>query len=104
MTNKDYTYEVLGTVGNKNHLWVYLRVVSEWNDSDVIHQRESKGWVCLNEAFDSKAVWSPVDDDKYLPVENAVYALDKAAELLAESKPINTKDVYGYLKNTVGRS
>lgn len=65
----------------------------------MLSTRESKGWVCLNEAFDSKAVWSPVDDDKYLPVENAVYALDKAAELLAESKPINTKDIYGYLKN-----
>lgn len=99
MADKDYTYAEELCVENGKHIWVLLKVISERKDLDAIHQRKSVGWVCLTEAYDSKAVWSPSDDDKYLPVENAVYALDKAAKSLTESNPINTKDIYGYLKD-----
>lgn len=99
MADKDYTYAEELCIENGKHIWVLLKVISEWNDLDTIHRRESVGWVCLNEAYDSKAVWSPSDDDKYLPVENAVYALDKAAKSLAESNPIREDNIYGYLKS-----
>lgn len=82
MIDKTYSYEVLATKTIGDGCWVYIRVVSEWNNLDVIHRTEAHGWVSFPRDYSA---------------EETIDILDKTAEKFTWMKPIDNKDIYGYL-------
>lgn len=84
MIGKTYSYSVLATKTVGDGYWMYIRVVSEWNNLGVIHRDESGGWVSFPSDYSA---------------EVAIDILDKTAEKFTWMEPINREDIYGYLED-----
>lgn len=84
MIGKTYSYSVLATKTVGDGYWMYIRVVSEWNNLGVIHRDEAGGWVSFPSDYSA---------------EIAIDILDKTAEKFTWMEPINRGDIYGYLED-----
>lgn len=84
MIGKTYSYSVLATKTVGDGYWMYIRVVSEWNNLGVIHRDESGGWVSFPSDYSA---------------EVAIDILDKTAEKFTCMEPIDREDIYGYLED-----
>lgn len=84
MIGKTYSYSVLATKTVGDGYWMYIRVVSEWNNLGVIHRDEAGGWVIF---------------PSYYSAEVAIDILDKTAEKFTWMEPIDRKSIYGYLED-----